>query len=348
MPVRLSELAASLGLELRGEDRDMSGLATLEAAGPDDISFLANKKYAQQLETTRAGCVICQPRFAERVSCALVSDNPYLTLAHVARRFATPQGLFEGVSPLAFVHEDAELGEGVDVGPFAYVAAGARLGDGARLYPHAYVGEEASIGEGSTLYPHATVMARVVVGKRCTLHPGAVVGADGFGYAPSDTGMVKIEQLGSVVLGDDVDVGACATIDRGSMGDTTVGQGTKIDNQVMLAHNVEIGPHSALAGQTGIAGSTRVGMGVQMGGKVGIAGHVKIGDGVMIATRSGIAQDVPDGSIIGGNPAVDLRQARRIWTAQNKLPEYAQRLRALEQEIEELKARISGDDANGG
>ena len=282
---KLSEIAAQLGLILQGDDAEVIGVNTLEGAGPDEVSFLANPKYADQLAATRAGAVIVRPEHAGDVRRALISENPYQDFGRVLELFAAPQGSFSGISPLAFIHPDAELGDGVTVYPFVYIGPHATVGSGVKLFPGVYVGENVRIGKGTTVYPNAVLMAGTHVGEGCILHPGSVLGADGFGFARTPAGIQKIPQVGKVTIGNAVEVGANAAIDRAVLDATRIGDGTKIDNLAQIGHNVQIGRNGFVVSQVGISGSTTVGDNCTFAGQVGIAGHLHIGDNVTIGPQ---------------------------------------------------------------
>ncbi|EPR37473.1 UDP-3-O-(3-hydroxymyristoyl) glucosamine N-acyltransferase [Desulfovibrio sp. X2] len=347
MRITLSELASRFGLRLVGQDREIQGVNTLEKASPDELSFLANPKYAPALKTTQAGCVIVSEKHAGDVPCALVSDNPYLSLARIATLFAPPQGCQgSGTSPLAFVHEEASVSPEAVVYPFAFVGPRSRVAAGARIFPHCYVGEECEIGEGTTLYPGVTLMAGVKLGRGVICHPGAVLGSDGFGYAQGPEGLVKVPQIGPVVIGDGVEVGANATVDRGSLGTTEIRSGAKVDNLCQIAHNVRIGEHSILVAQVGVSGSTTIGRGVILAGQVGVVGHLEIGDGAIVGAQSGVGQSLPAGARVSGSPAYDHGAFLRNAVLLPKLPELVKRVNALEKEISELRKR--GTDDNDG
>lgn len=346
MQIRLSELAENMGLTLRGEDCLISGVGTLESAGPDDITFLADPKYAHLLEATQAAAVVVSEAHAGDVERALVSASPYMDFARILMMFNPKQGCLEGqgVSDQAYVHPSAELGEGVDVYPFAFIADGAKIGARTKIFPGAYVGEGCVIGDDCTLYPRCTLMAGTTLGDRVMIHPGAVLGADGFGYIPTDEGRVKIPQVGRVVLEDDVEVGANTTIDRAMIDRTLVSTGTKIDNQVQIAHNCTIGEHSTIVSQVGIAGSTTVGKNVIMAGKAGIADHITIGDNVIVGPKCGVARDIPAGKKMGGHPAVDYGIYMRSLTLAPKMPDLFKRVRKLEKQLAALESGGQGEN----
>lgn len=341
MKMLLSELAAALGLALRGEDRAVSGFGTLETAGPDDVTFLANPKYAGLLATTRAGAVICTEEHAAGVrTSALVGGNPYLDFARLLQRFSPPQGCLEGISPSAFVHPEARVAEDAVVYPFAFVGEGAVLGPRTRVFPQAYVGENCTLGEDCILYPGATLMAGTSLGDRVIVHPGAVVGADGFGYVPTPQGREKIPQVGRVVVEDDCEIGACTTIDRAMLDKTVIGRGTKIDNLVQIAHNCVLGENCTIVSQVGVAGSCNVGDGVIMAGQAGVADHVDIGSGALIGPQCGVRTHVPEGAKMGGHPAMDYGVYMRNMSLAPKIPDLFKKVRQLEKELAAVKAAL--------
>lgn len=337
MEIALSALAERLGLPLRGSDRQVSGVGPLESAGPQDVSFISAAKYAPLLKTTRAGAVICTEEFAASVDAALISANPALDFARLLELFSPPQGRFSGVSDRAFVDPGARVAEGATVFPLAYVGPGAEVGPGSRIFPGCYVGEDCRIGCDCTLYPNVTLMARTVLGDRVTVHPGAVLGADGFGYVPRPGGgRDKIPQVGIVVVEDDVEIGACTTIDRAMLEKTVIGRGTKIDNLVQVAHNCVLGENCTIIAQVGIAGSCTVGRDVIMAGQAGIADHVAIGDGAVVGPLTGVRTDIPAGMRMGGIPAMEYGTYMRNLSLAPKIPDLFKRVRQLEKALEAL------------
>lgn len=337
MSRKLSEIAASLGLTLQGDDLEVIGVNTLENAGPDEVSFLANPKYVDQLAATRAGAVIVRPEHAPEVSRALISKNPYQDFGRVLELFATPQGCFSGISPLAFIHPDAVIGQDVTVYPFVFIAADAVIGDGCVLFPGCYVGERVRIGRGTILYPNAVLMAGTVMGESCIIHPGAVLGADGFGFARTPAGIQKIPQVGRVEAGNKVEVGANSAVDRAVLDTTRIGEGTKIDNLVQIGHNVCIGSNTFLVSQVGISGSTHIGDNCTLAGQVGVAGHLHIGNNVTIGPQSGVPKDIPDNVTVGGTPPADQTTYLRTLALMPRYPEIFKRLSRLEKALETLE-----------
>ena len=337
----LSGIAQTLGMRLKGEDREVSGINTLEAAGPDEISFLANPKYAQYLSMTRACAVIVSEEHAGELQTALISESPYRDFGRAAALFATPQGSFEGLSSQAFIHPEAAMGKDVTIYPFAFVGARAKVGDGSHIFPGVYLGEDCEVGEGCVLYPNSVLMAGTVLGKNCVLHAGVVLGADGFGFARSGAGIQKIPQIGVTRIGDEVEIGANSCVDRAALGATAVGDRTKIDNLVQIGHNVSLGRECFIVSQVGISGSTKVGDAVTMAGQVGVAGHLSIGNNVTIGPQSGVGKDIAEGVTCGGSPCVDGRTFMRTLAVMPKLPDMYKRLNALEDELAKLKAQLA-------
>jgi UDP-3-O-[3-hydroxymyristoyl] glucosamine N-acyltransferase len=303
------------------------GAAALETARPDQIAYMDNGKYAEALAGTRAGACLVSARFADAVpagTVALVCRQPYLSFARVVTRLypeaARPQSNFGeiGISPHALIHPTARLGDGVAADPGALIGPHAEVGAGTRIGAYAVVGPHVRIGRDCALAAHVSVI-HAVLGDRVILHPGVRIGQDGFGYAMGPEGHLKVPQLGRVILGDDVEVGANSTIDRGSSRDTTIGQGTKIDNLVQIAHNVTIGKHCVIVAQVGIAGSTTLDDFVAVGGQTAIAPHLRLGKGVQIAADAGVMTDVPPGGKWGGSPARPMRHFFREYHAVKKL-----------------------------
>ena len=340
----LSELARAVGGRVDGDaNRRVRGVATLEDAGPEDLSFLTNLKYRASVGRSRAGAILVGPTTAIEGRDLLVVPDPYLALAEILDRMHPAQRTLPGVSADARVAPGAVVGVDVAIGPFAVVEPGARLGD------RVIVGAGVVIGEGSTIGPDTILRPRVVlypgtcIGARCQIHAGVVLGGDGFGFATTAGSHRKVPQLGRVVIEDDVEIGANSTVDRGTLGDTRIGRGTKIDDLVMVAHGVVIGPHGLLAGQAGIAGSTRIGSHVTMAGQSGVAGHLSLGDRVVVAAKSAVFSDIPDQGFVAGIPAVDHRAWKRSSALVKMLPELRLRIRALEDRLAALEAAGKGN-----
>jgi UDP-3-O-[3-hydroxymyristoyl] glucosamine N-acyltransferase len=311
----LGDLAVRFGLGLRGEPSlRVSRVATLSHAGTGSLSFLANPRYRKQLESTRATAVLVGPENAEGCPvAALIDPNPYLAYARIAD-LLYPQAPFPpGIHPTAVVSPGARIAPSASVGPLAVIEGDAQIGERAIIGAGCVVQRGARIGADSRLMPRVNVYDGVRIGKRCILHSGAVVGADGFGFAPDGGTWVKVPQVGSVQIGDDVEIGANTTIDRGAIDDTVVEDGVKLDNQIQVGHNVTIGAHSAIAGCVGISGSAIIGRRCMIGGGVGIAGHLTIADDVVLTGFSLVTNSINEaGSYSSGMPAVESRVWRRI------------------------------------
>lgn len=340
MDVTLDELGRLVGGKVTGDGKTViRAVNGLREAGPGDITFLANTKYAPLLATTKASAVIVADGTPSPIP-TLSVRNPDLAFGLVAQHLAgADRRPPAGVHPTAVVAPTAVLGRNVTVGAGTVVEAGASVGDNTVLYPQVYVGADASIGPDALLYPQVVVRERCRLGARVILHSGTVVGSDGFGYATDKGVHHKIPQVGIVVIEDDVELGANVTIDRARFGRTVIGKGTKIDNLVQIGHNVVLGQGCLLVSQSGIAGSTRVGNYVMMAGQTGVVGHLEIGDQAIITAQSGITKDVPPRAIVSGSPAGDRRTHLKELAALSKLPGALQEIRKLRQEIEELRKR---------
>jgi UDP-3-O-[3-hydroxymyristoyl] glucosamine N-acyltransferase len=337
----LAELAEALKGQIVGDGsvviRDVAGI---REALPGDVTFIANSRYDAYLDETRASAVICaRDTSMARVPLLLV-DNPYLAFQQVVRIFRPDRDRQEpGVHPTAVVAGDAVLGAEASVGPWCVVESGARLGDRVVMQAHGYVGPRAEIGHDTLLYPTVTIREDCVIGSRCILHPGVVVGSDGFGFAFDEGRYQKIPQVGNVVIGDDVEIGANTTIDRATTHSTRIGDGTKIDNLVQIGHNVVIGKHCIIVAQVGISGSTELEDHVTLGGQVGVVGHIHIGQGAMVGAQSGVTKSVETRAIVSGTPAVAHGLWKRIQALLQRLPQLVVRVREVEERIEKLERR---------
>jgi len=332
--VKLRELAAQLGCELSGDGEvEIRGVAGLEQAGPDELSFLANPRYADKLEATRAGALVVAPGQPTRLPC-LLSDNPYLAFSRAVALVRPQPRPPAGVHPSAQVDRSAVLGEGVHVGALSVVGPGVRLGARSLLHAHVVLYEGVEIGEDCELHSGVQVRERCRLGRRVVVQNGAVIGSDGFGFARDAEGRYhKFPQVGIVVVEDDVEIGALTAIDRAALGETRIGRGTKLDNLVQVGHSVTIGEDTVLAGQVGVAGSTRIGRRVTLAGQVGVAGHLEIGDGVIATAQTGIPGSVEPGAVVSGYPAIENRAWLKSSAVFARLPELLRRLRELERKL---------------
>jgi UDP-3-O-[3-hydroxymyristoyl] glucosamine N-acyltransferase len=329
--MKLAALAERLGCELRGDGSiEIDAVRSLDEAGPRDLTFLANPKYAAQMATTRAGAIILAAAADEVSLASLRAANPYLAFAEALALFHVPRRPPPGVHPTAVIAATAKIAEPASIGAYAVIGDDVEIAPEATIHPHVTIYPGVRIGRGFVAHAGVVIREDVRIGDRVILHPGVVLGADGFGFAPSARGAVKIPQTGTVVVEDDVEIGANTTIDRATLGATILRRGAKLDNLVMVGHNCEVGEHSFLAAQVGLAGSTKLGRGVQMGGQAGAAGHLTIGDGVQVVAQSGVPSSVAAGQTVGGYPAVEVTRWRRASAALLRLPELLQRVRRLE------------------
>lgn len=343
-PVTLAEIADLVGGTLHGEGTArVAGIGPLEEAGPHEIAPLFSRRYLRFAGTSRAGAFLVSgglegalPEGRPRV----VVDDPSRALLMVLRRFAPVDRPAPGVHATAVLGTGVRLGEGVGIGPYCVLGDGVSVGDGTRLEAHVTVGAGARVGSGCLLHPQVVVYPGVVIGDRVVLHAGVRLGSDGFGYVLLDGAHQKIPHLGGCVVGDDVEIGANTTVDRGSVGDTVIGAGVKIDNLVQVAHNVRIGPLSMLAALVGVAGSTRIGRGVWLGGQAGLINQIEIGDGARVAVATKVLRDVPAGETVSGHPARPHREDLRRQASLAKVPELMRRLKVLEAEVAALRETL--------
>jgi UDP-3-O-[3-hydroxymyristoyl] glucosamine N-acyltransferase len=337
--MKLSEIARSLNVELENVsgEIDVSGVAGIEEASVSQITFIANPKYAALAKTTKAAAIIVSPDFPADGRPVIRSKNPYLTFAKAIELFYEAPKYGPAVHPTAVIHPSAKIGRDPHIGAYVVVDADVVIGDGVVLNPHVVIYRGAKIGRNFFAHAHAVVREFCEIGDNVVLQNGVIIGADGFGFARDESGWRKILQSGKVVLGDNVEVQANSTVDRSSIGETRVGDGTKIDNLVMIGHGCTVGKHTMLCSQVGLAGSTEVGDNVILAGKVGVAGHLKIGDGAVATALTGIPGDVAAGATVSGYPAIDNKQWLRSVAVFNKLPELAKLVRKL--------ARAAGEKA---
>ena len=336
----LAELARRSGAELRGDGGHIiTGFGTLQEAGPDQITFLNNPRYRKHLDGCRAGAVILRRSDLEHCATnALVTDNPYLVWARVLRCFEPSPDVEPGVHAAAVVEEGAQVANSATVSAGAVVAREAVIGDGVYIGPNCVVGPGAVIGEGSRLVASVTVLDGVRIGRHCILHPGVVVGSDGFGLAKDGRRWEKVPQLGSVVIEDEVEIGANTTVDRGAVHDTIIRRGAKLDNLIQVAHNVEIGENTAIAACTGISGSTRIGADCTLAGGVGLVGHIELADNVHVTGFTMVTHSLKEpGVYSSGIAAIPHRQWQRTLPRLKKLDEMARRMRELERELKRLQ-----------
>ncbi len=339
--VQLGELAERLGCRLEGDGGlEIGGVRGLEDAGPHDLTFVAQERYLPSLRGSSAAAVILGEGWPSADRPALRTANPYLAFAQALRVFHPSPVPLPGTHPSAVVATDARVAPDASIGPLCVLDREAEVGAGTILEAQVFVGAGARIGRGCHIFPQVTLREGVLLGDRVTVHSGAVIGADGFGYARDGRRYVKIPQVGRVVIGDDVEIGANATIDRATLGETRIGRGTKIDNLVQIGHNVRVGEDTVVVAQVGISGSSRIGSRVTLAGQVGVVDHVEIGDDVIVGAQSGVTKDIPPGSLVLGSPAIPHAEFKRQLATVARLPVLRRTLRALEERLAALEARL--------
>ena len=339
--MKLRELATRLGCQLEGDGEiDVTGVATLEQAGAGDVAFLSNSKYASQLPRSRASAVIVGTE-VDGAPCALLrTTNPYLAFARATGLLYPQPRPAAGVHHTAIVAADAVLEADVTLGPYVVIGSGARIGERTVMHAHVVIGDGAVVGPDCWFHARVSVRERVVIGARVVIQDGAVVGSDGFGFAAREDGShEKIPQVATVVIEDDVEIGANTTIDRPAVGETRIHAGTKIDNLVQIAHGVVVGKNSLLAAQVGVAGSSVIGEQVMLGGQVGITGHVTVGDRVKASAKTGVTGHVPADSFITGYPHMDNLEWRKAYVVFRRLPDMRKHLSDLDERLTALEAR---------
>ncbi|HEV8485136.1 MAG TPA: UDP-3-O-(3-hydroxymyristoyl)glucosamine N-acyltransferase [Blastocatellia bacterium] len=337
--MRLDEIAERLSCTLQGDGEiEIRGVATLEDATEGDLSFLTNSKYLADAKRTMASAVIVGSDCPDLGRSLLRHKNPYLTFARAIEVFHSRPARQPFVHPSAWVSDRAVIGADVSIDAFTHVADGVIIEARVRIGSNCTIEEGARVGEGTTIHSGSVICHEVVIGRRCIIQPNSVIGADGFGYAKADDGTwYKIIQTGTVVLGDDVEIGACTTIDRATLGQTVVGEGTKLDNLVQIGHGSSVAKNSLLCAQVGLAGSTRIGSNVVLAGQVGSAGHLTIGDGAIVTAQSGVGDDVEPGKVVSGSPAFDNRKWLRSTASFTRLPEIHRAMRDLERRVAKLE-----------
>ncbi|WP_122690780.1 UDP-3-O-(3-hydroxymyristoyl)glucosamine N-acyltransferase [Pseudomonas viridiflava] len=335
--IKLGQLAEFLGATLRGDqDKDINGLATLQEAGPDQISFLANPQYRKFLIDTQAAAVLLKPADADSFAGnALLVPDPYLAYARISHLFDPKPKAAAGIHPTAVIADNAVVDPAASIGAFAIVESGARIAAQVTVGAHCFIGARCEIGEGGWLAPRVTLYHDVRIGKRVVIQSGAVLGGEGFGFANEKGVWQKIAQIGGVSIGDDVEIGVNTAIDRGALADTRIGNGVKLDNQIQIAHNVQIGDHTAMAACVGISGSTKIGKHCMLAGGVGLVGHIEICDGVFITGMTMVTHSITEpGSYSSGTAMQPAAEWRKSAARLRKIDDMARRLQKLEKMVE--------------
>ena len=326
------------------ENATVHTFAKIEEGMPGAISFLSNPKYTPYIYETQSSIVLVNKDFVpeHEIQATLIKvDNAYESLAKLLNLYEMSKPKKQGIDSLAYIAPSAKIGENVYIGAFAYIGENAVIGDNTQIYPHTFVGDGVKIGNGCLLYSNVNVYHDCRIGNNCILHAGCVIGADGFGFAPSSEGYEKIPQIGIAIIEDDVEIGANTCVDRATMGATVIHKGVKLDNLIQIAHNVEVGSHTVMASQVGIAGSTKVGEWCMFGGQVGLAGHIKVGDKVGIGAQAGVPGNIKSNEKIMGTPAINAKNFMKSSAVYKKLPEMYAALNSMQKEIEELKKQLN-------
>ncbi len=339
--MKLKELAELLGCSLEGDGEvEIRRVASLDMAEEGDLAFLAHPRFLPQLSQCRASAILLPPDIQAEGKNVLRSPQPQLAFVQATEILHPPSRPLPGFHPTASIAPSAQIGKDVSIGAHSTIGEKVVIGARTVIYPGVVIYPEVIIGEDTVIHSHVSIRERTIIGNRVIIHNGAVIGSDGFGYLPmEDGGHRKIPQIGRVVIEDEVEVGANAAIDRAALGETRIGRGTKIDNLVQIAHNVQIGPNCILAGQVGIAGSSKIGKRVIMGGQVGISDHIEISDNVVIAAKSGVMRDVPANSTVAGIPHMNIWQWRKIWVLLPRLADIFKEIKDLALRLEQLEKK---------
>lgn len=345
MEFSAKQIADYLNGDVVGDENALvSTFSKIEEGVRGSISFLANPKYNQYIYDTAASIVLVNRDFTpekEIRTTLIMVDNAYESLSKLLALYQSTKKQKQGISKLSFVAESATVGENAYVGEFAYIGENCVIGKNVKIYPNAVIYDGSTIGDNCTINSNVTIYHDTKIGNRCVIHSGAVVGADGFGFAPTPDGYNKIEQIGVVIVEDDVEIGANTCIDRATMGATVIRKGVKLDNLIQVAHNDEIGEHTVIAAQTGIAGSTKIGRWCMFGGQVGVAGHITVGDKVNLGAQAGVPSSIKDNSTMMGTPVMDVNNFFKSSVIVKKLPELYMQINKMSKEIEELKKQIN-------
>ncbi|NKI25017.1 UDP-3-O-(3-hydroxymyristoyl)glucosamine N-acyltransferase [Arenibacter sp. 6A1] len=339
MKFTASQIAGILEGEVVGDPEiAVHKLAKIEEGVKGALTFLANPKYTPYIYKTKASVTIVNKDFVAEhpLETTLIKvENAYQSFSKLLAYYNEVKNNKVGIESPVFKSDSASFGENLYLGAFAYIGNNVKIGDNVKIYPNVYIGDNVTIGDDVTVFAGAKIYSETIIGKNCIIHSGVVLGADGFGFAPDENGEYqRVPQIGNVVLEDDIDIGAGTTIDRATLGSTILRKGVKLDNQIMIAHNVEIGEHTVIAAQTGVAGSTKIGKHCMIGGQVGIVGHITIGDRVRIQAQSGIGRNVKDDEVLQGSPAISYSDFNKSYVHFKNLPKVINRLEKIEKQID--------------
>ncbi|HER41018.1 MAG TPA: UDP-3-O-(3-hydroxymyristoyl)glucosamine N-acyltransferase [Salinimicrobium catena] len=340
MKFTAEQIAGILEGDIVGDPNvEVDKLSKIEEGTEGAITFLANPKYTSYIYSTKASITIVSDSFEpeEDLSTTLIKvSDPYKAFSKLLEYYNQVKLNKSGIENPSYISETAIHGENFYLGAFSYLGENVKIGDNVKIYPNAFIGDNVEIGNNVMIFPGAKIYSETVIGNHCVIHGGAIVGADGFGFSPDQNGVYsKVPQIGNVIIEDHVDVGAGTTIDRATLGSTIIRKGVKLDNQIQIAHNVEVGEHTAIAAQTGVAGSSKIGKNCLIGGQVGIAGHIQIGDRVKVQAQSGIGRNIKDGEVIQGSPAFGYNDWNKAYVHFRNLPKIEDRLTQLEKKLKD-------------
>lgn len=346
MEKTLQELAEYVGGIVVGDPSvRIHGVMGIDDAGEGHITFVSNDKYTNKIYQTKASAIIVSPKLKDAKKNLLVCSNPYLSFAKLVELLMYKKPVYrKGIDDSVKIDKTTIIGQDVSIQAYVTVGKNTRIGNRVVLYPCVYIGDNCTIGDDSVIYPNTVIYSETVIGNRVTIHSNTVIGSSGFGYAPDGESYYKIPQVGITVIEDDVDIGANTTINRAALGGTIIRKGTKIDSQVVISHNVEIGENSLIVSQVGIAGSAKIGKHVTLAGGAGIVGHIKIGDNVIVGGYSGVANDLPSNGTYLGTPALPIQRMRRCYVIIEKLPEMRENIKDMEKRIKKLEELWKNSD----
>lgn len=344
MKFKANQIAEILGGDIIGDENvEVYKLSKIEEGDSGSLTFLSNPKYEQYIYSTKASIIIVDKGFSPREdieTTLILVDDARLSFSKLLEYYSQVKLNKSGIESPSHISESATIGENIYLGAFSYIGNDTKIGENVKIYPNVYVGDNVVLGDNSTLFSGVKIYSETNIGDNCVIHSNSVIGSDGFGFVPNEDGNYdKIPQIGNVVIEDDVEIGAGATIDRATLGSTIIKKGVKLDNQIHVAHNVEIGKNTVIAAQTGIAGSTKLGKNGMIGGQVGIAGHMNIGDNVRIQAQSGIGKKIDDNEVVQGSPAFGYSDYSKSYVYFKKLPELVSTINTLEKEIKALKEK---------
>lgn len=339
MKITAAQIAEVLGGDVEGDSTvEVSTLSKIEEGTPGSITFLSNPKYNHYIYTTNASVAIVNKTFVaeHEIKTTLIRvDDAYKAFSKILEFYNQIKLMKSGIEQPSVISEGVVYGEDLYLGSFSYIGKNTKIGNNVKIYPNSFVGDNVVIGDNTILFAGARIYSETIIGKNCTIHSGTIIGSDGFGFAPSEDGSyTKVPQIGNVIIEDDVEIGSCTTVDRATLGSTIIRKGVKLDNQIQIAHNVEIGEHTVIASQSGVAGSTKIGKYCVIGGQVGIVGHITIGDRVKIQAQSGVGKNIKDGEVIQGSPAIAYNDFSKSFIYFKKLP-------SIVKEIDDLKKKTS-------